>query len=259
MLGGLGFLGYAAGSILLWILAYGVTLPPLLKVLGPGALPGWADWRDLFSRNTRQLGAVGLFSGLEFAIYNFPYLLVPLLYGKGWALVAFDVFYKITRFGAAGYLAVNEGLLPAATRAIHEGDAVRIRRHVVVSLALSAVACVAGAVGVTVFGDLVFGLLLHDASRAPHTLRICMAATLLAMMFQACAGVLMINTGKGPVLARVATGMGVAMALLAVVASFGLGFERFMVAYTVLFACGSAVYFTLLTRSVRRVSEGRPW
>lgn len=259
MMGGLSFFGYAAGSLLLWILAYALTLPPLLKILGPGGLPSWKDWRDLFNGNTRQLGAVGLFSSLEFAIYNFPYLLVPLLYGKGWSLVAFDVFYKITRFGAAGYLAVNEGLLPAATRAIHMGDAGGIRRHLVLSLALSAVACATGAIAVTIFGDLVFGLLLHDASRAPHALRACMAATLLAMMFQACAGVLMINTGKGPVLARIATGIGAAMAILAVVAAFGIGFERFMIAYTVLFACGAAVYFVVLTRTVRRVSSGGSW
>jgi len=251
---GLSLAGYALISVGLWAAAYALLLPSLMNQLGGPSLRGAWDPGRALGAHGRQMGAASVFSIMEFCVYNFPYVAVPLIYGKGLGLIAFDVFFKITRFGAFSYLVPNESLLPANTRAIHDRDGRRLVRNIALGLGLSAASCVVAVLAVTWFGDSVFRLLLKDASRVPVSVRWCMAGVLVAMMFQAASGTLLLNSGKVVALARVSVLMGSSMALMSVLAALGhWPFQTFMIAYVAVFSCGAAIYVSLLVRSVRRI------
>jgi hypothetical protein len=254
---------YALIALALWPMAYALLLPSVFRLMGGGER-GWRHlWRPraAIAENGRMLGAASLFSLMEFGIYNFPYVALPLIFGRGPALVAFDVFFKVTRFGAQSYLVPNESLLPMNTRAIHERDGRKLLRNVAAALAISAVACAIGAGAVLLFGETLFRLLLKNAGLVPPTLRWCMAVILVAMMFQAASGTLLLNSGKMGVLSRVSLGMAVSMSLMtAAVVTLHLPFLVFMQSYVAVFSIGATVYFTLLVRSVRRLlGPHRQW
>lgn len=256
------FGGYAIGGLVLWLGAYAIVLPTLGRTLGGApTAEHWAP-RAALKDNAAQLKRAGVFSIMEFAIYNFPYLVTPLLFGKaGHALVAFDVFFKITRFAAVAYLVPSEALLPATTRAVHEADGRKLLKLLAVVFGLSLVACLVAAIAVTVFGDKLFGLLLGGRAVISPTVRICMAVILFAMMIQAPAGLLLLNTGRSAMLARIAPTVAAAMTVMCVaVAVTHASFDTFLVGYVSIFAVGAVTYFTLLATHVRRLLRpGGQW
>lgn len=251
---GLGFETYAWIVLALWAAAYAGVLSILVRVVGlPSSAADW-NLRQVLAKNKGQAGAAGVFALCEVAVYNFPYVAIPLIFHDAGALVAFDVFYKITRFGASAYLVANEGLLPVQTRAIHAGDGRAIVRNIGLSLAISALPCLIGAVAVTAYGDSVFMLLLGDAARVPGYVRLCMAAVLAAMLFRAASGTLLLNTGKAGLLARVSLSEVAAMVLMtASVVAVGAAFSEFLLGYVAIFAAISLAYFLMLARLSRRM------
>lgn len=251
---GLSFEAYSSIALTLWALAYGVLLVALMPVIGlPRTREDW-NVRKVLSESKAQLGGAGIFALCEVGVYNFPYFAIPLLFHSGPALVAFDIFYKITRFGASAYLVANEGLLPAQTRAIHQGAGPAIVRNIVLCLCISALPCVAGGVAVTVFGDPLFKALLGEASRVPGDARAAMAVMLAAMLFRAASGTLLLNTGKSNLLARIALGEVAAMGLLTLACGLlKAPFSDFLWGYVAVFGVVSAGYFLLLANLSRRM------
>lgn len=251
---GLPFETYAWIALGLWVLAYAVLLTVMIPVVG---LPsGREDWnvRKVLSESKGQLGGAGVFALCEVGVYNFPYLIIPTLFHSAAALVAFDIFYKITRFGASAYLVANEGLLPAQTRAIHQGVGRTIVRNILVCVGISALPCLIGVLAVSVFGDLVFKLLLSDAARVPVDARAGMAVVLVAMLFRAASGTLLLNTGKSELLARIALGEVVAMGLMTLAcAVLNASFAQFLWCYVAIFGAVSAGYFLMLVVLSRRM------
>lgn len=245
MLFGLSFLGYAALSLLLWLAAFAATYPIM------GGL-----WRGVrldegmrrLRNDIRAIRHTGVFSALETAIYNFPYMFVPFLYGASSAVVAFDTFYKIVRFGASAYLASAEATLPAQTRALHEGDRGRLAGRTAMALGLGALPMIVGILAVTVFGDFTFGHLLKKAGLIPETTRIAMGVMLAAMLIQTISGNLLVNTGKAALLARLSWVIAAGLALFsAAVMIFHLPFSTFILGYAAVYAAGAVAYGALLT------------
>ena len=242
---------YALIALAAWPVAYGVLAPPLIAAIGAG---NWREaWRpaEAVRENGRMMGAASVFSLMEFAIYNFPYVILPLLYGYGPALIVFDVFFKVTRFGASAYLVPNESLLPLNTRAIHAGDGRRLLRNVMIAFGLSLLGCAVGVLAVTGYGEVVFRTLLKNGGLVAPQVRWCMAVVLVAMMFQAASGTLLLNSGKMGVLSRVSLGMATSMTVMTIAAAtLRWSFIGFMEAYVTVFSVGAAIYFWLLIRSV---------
>lgn len=251
---GLPFEAYAWIALGLWALAYAVVLMVLIPIIG---LPRTrADWnlRQALSESRGQLGGAGVFALCEVAVYNFPYLVIPTLFHSATALVAFDIFYKVTRFGASAYLVANEGLLPAQTRAIHHRAGPTFIRNVLICLGISALPCLCGVLAVSVFGDPVFKLLLGDAARVSMDVRGAMAAVLVAMLFRAASGTLLLNTGKSSLLARLALGEVAAMVALTLACVLvKASFAQFLWGYVVIFGAVSAGYFLMLATLSRRM------
>lgn len=255
MLFGLNFKFYAILSLSLWACAYVATAPLLMTIwTGTRLTTGFQQLRrDIVAvRNT------GAFSILETAIYNFPYIFVPMNYTSASTTVSFDTFYKIVRFGASAYLASAEATLPAQTRALHANDGEKLLRLTINAAALAAPATIVGILSVTVLGDYTFGHLLNKAGLIPTSTRYAMAIMLIAMLFQTVSGNLLINTGKAAALARLSWWIAGALGAFSIgVAALRLPFSTFIVGYSSIYACGAIGYALLLYLRIQSLKLSR--
>lgn len=255
----LSFAAYSWCLLAAWAAALVILSSRLSSVTSWRTLRSFGAWKEAFSGQWGLVRQSGNFSLLEFLVFNFPYLLLPTLFGAGHAIVAFDVFNKITRFGAQSNIVTFEALLPMSTQALHAGEHARWRRITTTALAISLVSACLGSVFVLPLGDATFGLLLGDATLVPFWLRICMVAMLLADAFRAGGALLMLNLGRVSRLLPLSFGGAAAFATLTVVAGVGgVGFTGFMAAYVVIFAVTSLLYFHRMFASVRQAAPGEP-
>jgi O-antigen/teichoic acid export membrane protein len=258
MLGGMSFIEYALANVALWAAAF-TAAAVLLKGLRRGV-----DILDGFRRMRSELHSItgaSRFMLSEFFIYNFLYLFLPVKYGNPVVVLAFDAFYRITRFGVSAYGVVCESLLPRQTRALHTGDSRWLLRVTGMVYALAALPMIVGVLAVTVLGDQIFGLLYHNPDLVPPQVRICMAIMLFFLFLQAPAGTLMLFTGKSVQIARVAVAMGAIMASLAVIAFVSdMTFAHLLLCYVLLFAGGALTYLAMMVRNLQRFRKlGGAW
>ncbi|MFC7610857.1 hypothetical protein [Teichococcus aestuarii] len=119
LLAGLPLMAYSLAFVALWLAGLAVLFAlarrrvPLLAQQGLRARRGFSVLRQ----DLRGIAASAQLSISEFLIYIFPYYAIPLMHRDALALVAFDMFYKVTRFATTAYLTVSETLLPHQTRA----------------------------------------------------------------------------------------------------------------------------------------------
>ncbi|MCI3132738.1 hypothetical protein [Phenylobacterium aquaticum] len=256
MLFGVTFKWYAILSLALWAIAFLATLPIMTRIWTGTTL------RVGFRHLRREIVAVkstGTFSLLETIIYNFPYLFVPILYKSSTAIVSFDTFYKIVRFGASAYLASAEATLPAQTRAHHEQDGGRLLRLTTYAILLAAIPMALGVISVTIFGDITFGNLLKKAGLISTSTRISMALMLIAMLFQTISGNLLINTGNAAALARISWSIAGALGLFSiVVAAIHSPFSTFIIGYSTIYCFGAAGYTLLLLAKIQALPARTP-
>lgn len=200
-----------------------------------------------------------VFSLIEFAIYNFPYVLIPLAYGKGAPLVAFDLFYKLFRAGVTGNQIASTTVLPRQTRAFHVGDATGVMRWTRGAIALSVAAVSPLAIGLLLFGPQVLNLLLSGASVIGWTGIAAVVIATYANSFQNAAGSLLVHIGL------IRQGVAISYAVLAIMAALALAaalglfdVERFILAYATAYALGSAAWAVLAARAIERHFAATP-
>src|SRR6202007_2145832 len=112
---------YSALNLLAWILS-------IAALLWLARSYGFAPERGalqrglrLLRREVRGIRATVLLSLADFIISVFPYYLLTAT-RDATAIVAFDMFYKVTRFAVMSYLIGAETVLPRQTRAVHNED-----------------------------------------------------------------------------------------------------------------------------------------
>jgi hypothetical protein len=250
---GMDFSTYAWLGLLSWAAAFSLALPLMSGT--------WVRGLDSLGEGVRQIKAdlslvksTALFSALESLIYNFPYIFVPVFQKSTAAVISFDTFYKISRFGSTAFLAPSEAFLPQQTSAAFRRDKAALWKWITFAALVGAIPLVVGVVSVTVFGDLVFGFLLADASLIGEPERIAMAIMLCAMLFQTIAGTLMLNLGMASTLLRVASCVVLAMLILSVVAAWGQwDIGAFLLGYACVYLAGAAAYVLLGIVKVRQL------
>lgn len=248
---GLPFTNYAWIILATWVIAFLLAMPLISKA--------WSDQEQTVLTGLRHLGgqmklvgSTGLFSALESVIYNFPYLFVPHVWANPVAVVSFDTLYKIDRFGATAYLAAAEAVLPQQTAAVHGRDLKRLMKPTLTALIVGAAPAICGILAVTVFGDLVFGILLGKAELIAQPVRIAMAIMLAAMLFQTVAGTLLLNLGLASDLVKVTWPVIIGMTGLSVAAViWRFDFSAFFLGYALIFLAGSVAYAVRASLSVR--------
>jgi O-antigen/teichoic acid export membrane protein len=206
----------------------------------------WAGYSSL-------LRSSAVFSLIEFAIYNFPFFLIPEIYGKGAPLVAFDLFYKLFRAGVTGNQIASTSMLPRQTRAFHDGDEARLRYWTLTALLLSLAAVSPLALGLVGFGERGIHLLLSGANVMGAAGITAVVIAIYSNSFQNVAGSLLMHVGlirEGVLISYTILAV---MILLSAAAALGLlGLEHFILAYAIAYALGSASWTLMTSRVISR-------
>ena len=120
-----------------------------------------------FRGNGRQLLNSAAHMLSETYIYNFPYFLVPWVYGLGAPTIIFDTANKVFRSNYLIYSAICDLFVPRQTRAFSDRDAPTLVRATLMPMVLGAVPLIALGGLLVVFHERFFALLLGPAAVMP--------------------------------------------------------------------------------------------
>lgn len=180
----------------------------------------------------------------EAAIYNFPYLLIPLVYSTGVHLILFDVFYKFVRAAISANQVFSMGLLPHTTRHHFSGDRKALIDTLVRVLLLSLAGMIAMNVLIALLQPHILGVLLHD--RAGLVTPVMLAAITIASLANAIQntfGSYIVNIGEVSLARSLSLTIAAAFSLVALATwMLRLSFDTFVLTYAVTYLCGALAW-----------------
>jgi len=235
MLLGLSLLGFALLCMLVWLLAFWLAIRQLNRVAAKLRIVFLPSALAHALNNFPNIATTGLFSLLEFAMLNFPYILISAQF-RADSLIAFDVFFKLTRLGQFAYSVPTETLLPSQTAAFHMNDRQAVILNFFRMLALGSLALISLSAVILLFGDEIFTFLLKRPDYVDLPLRIAIVAMLSGSLVQMSAGMLLTGTGKYPLLVRataVTSSLMVGFAISTVLSH--MSFDHFLIGYVLVY------------------------
>jgi len=243
---------------LLWFVVCAACIVNLVRkaALAP-RLRGFASalaafWRD----SRREILRSGNYAVGELVVYNFPYLVVPLAFGLGAPTIILDTVFKIFRGATLIYAAGLDPLVPRQTRAFAEGDAVTLKRATWTAAILCAIPTLALCGLLLLAGDRLFALLLGKAATIPPAATLILVVLLIANLAQNVASNLLLHTGFFREIARVASFLVAAMAVMtAIVLVLKLDIVGFIGGYAAVYVAGAALYVGYVVRGPFRVAQ----
>jgi hypothetical protein len=218
---------------------------------------GMAARLRVFLRSNRtDLMHSGVSAASEIYIWNYPFLIVSMLFGLGAPPIILDTTFKVFRGCAMVFGAVCDILVPRQTSALAERDGRTLVRATLVAAALCAVPAALACLVLVFAGNRLFALLLGNAATMPPAtvpiLIVLIAANLAQMVTQT---VLTYN-GFFKDVARV--GLGVAAAMTGV-SAFALltrlDIVQFLQTYAAVYACGAVISVVLTIRGPIRLAH----
>jgi O-antigen/teichoic acid export membrane protein len=256
---GLPLLDYTIGFLLLWVCAL-LLLARLAQhrfglFTGASIRRGWQVLRE----DGREIAGAANLSLSDFLIYIFPYYALLAAKAGATALIAFDMFYKVTRFGGTAFFTVTETMLPHQTRAFHANDTRNLTRYIGLAFLLCAAPCLVASTLIYVWGDMIFGTLLgHPDIVSPH-MQLAICFMLVFMMLKAVSGTVLAGIGRLRPLAHRATTVLVAMLTFALISGLaGWSIDVFVTGYVLLYAGQAISYFLLMLQMVRGLRLADP-
>ncbi len=213
-----------------------------------------------FRANRSALAGSGAYAASDIYIYNFPYLIVPLLFGLGAPPIILDTTFKVFRGGAMVFGAVCDILVPRQTSALAERDGPTLVRATLMAAGLCAIPAAIASL-VLIFGaDRLFAMLLGHAATMPPAMTPVMIALLLANLSQMVTQSVLVHNGYFKEVGRIGLGMVAAMTGVGGYAILAhLDIVAFLQAYAVVYACGSVASLVVMIRGpIRRAYEGAP-
>ena len=176
---------------------------------------GFADrLRRVLPRQPPQLVRSGTYAASEIYTSNYPYLIVPMLFGLGAPPIILDTTFKVFRGGATIFGAVCDILVPRQTSALAERDGPTLVRATLTG---------GGAVQHSggdrlrhpLFGaDKLFAILLGNAATMPPATTPILVVLLIANLTQMVTHSVLVHNGYFSEVARI--GMGVVAAMTGV-------------------------------------------
>ncbi len=231
------------------MIARGALLPRIHGAIG--------NLRAFFRANRAQLLRSGVYAASEIYVYNYPYLIVPMLFGLGAPPIILDTTFKVFRGGATIFGAVCDILVPRQTSALAERDGATLVRATLLAAALCAIP--AGiACAILLFGaDRLFAFLLGSAATMPKAATPILIVLLIANLTQMVAHSVLVHNGFFREVARLGIGVSTAMTAVAAFAVIGhLDIVRFLAAYTAVYACGALAAVVLMIRGPIHLAHG---
>lgn len=254
MLGPLSFVGYGLCALAIWIATYAVLFVVMKKRYAEHiefATP-IQGLKKLMRGGISNMRYSAIFAISEFLIYNMPYYILAARPQASLTVVAFDVFFKCTRFAAMSYVIGSEFSVPLLTRAYHLADFDRLRKGILQLFVFNAIPATAGIVFIAVFGEAAFGLLLGNAQLVSPELRVLMVVMIILMLIQASCGSFLVSIGNFRALARRARLIFFAMtAWSAAAAISAMPLETYMTVYVAIYGVGAVSYLQMLRKLLK--------
>jgi len=242
---------------LLWFALLFICMSRLVRIgaLVPRPPRFWSTLTGFWRSNRAELLRSGNYAIGELTIYNFPYLVVPLAFGLGAPTIILDTVFKIFRGATLVYAAGLDPLVPRQTRAFAEGDAATLKKATLTAAILCAVPTLALCALLLFAGDRLFALLLGHAATVPPAVTMILVVLLLANLAQNVSNSLLLHTGFFREIARVATFLVAAMAVMTAIALLsGLDFVVFIGGYAFMYVIGAALYVAYAVRGPLRIA-----
>jgi hypothetical protein len=238
-----------------------VLMACLKRMIARGALrpriAGFAaDLRTFFHANRAQLIRSGTYAASEIYVGNYPYLIVPMLFGLGAPPIILDTTFKVFRGGATIFGAVCDILVPRQTSALAERDGPTLVRATLMAAALcsipAAIACV-----ILYFGaDRLFAILLGDAATMPPAATPILIVLLIANLTQMVTHSVLVHNGYFREVARIGMAVVAAMTGVGIFAVFAhLDIVQFLEAYVAVYTCGAIAAVVLMIRGPIRLAH----
>jgi len=259
MLAGLPLMAFLLLANLLWA---AIILSGLLRLARCGALT-WPSggivrsFRTFFRRNRPEALRTGAFSAADFYIANFPYLVVPLVFGLGAPTIILDTTFKIFRGTMIMYAAGCDVMVPRQTRALAEKDRRALIKATLIALTLCSLPALALCALLAFAGEHLFALLLGPAAVMPPATIPILIVLLLANLAQTVSNSVLLHTGYFRQLALIAAGLAVALTLMTLVALvLQLDIVGFLWGYALVFAISVALTVAALIRGPINAARG---
>ncbi|MDO8875795.1 MAG: hypothetical protein Q7V40_06775 [Pseudolabrys sp.] len=209
----------------------------------------------LWRANRADVLRSGNYAAAELTIYNFPYLVVPLMFGLGAPTIILDTVFKIFRGATLIYAAGLDPLVPRQTRAFAEHDAATLKKATLMATVLCAIPTAALCLLLWFAGDRVFALLLGSAATVPAAATPILIVLLISNMVQNVASCLLQHTGFFREIARVATFLVAGMAAMTgLVYATGADIVGFIGAYAAVYVVGAVLYVAYVVRKPFRIA-----
>jgi O-antigen/teichoic acid export membrane protein len=212
---------------------------------------------SFFRANRAELMRSSAYAASDIYIYNYPYLIVPMLFGLGAPPIILDTTFKVFRGGATIFGAVCDILVPRQTSALAERDGPTLVRATLLAAALCSIPA-AAACGILILGaDKLFAFLLGNAATMPPATTPILVVLLIANLTQMVCHSVLVHTGYFKEVARIGLCVVVAMTAVAAFVVVGhLDIVQFLEAYTVIYACGALAAVVLMIRGPIRHAYG---
>ena len=214
------------------------------------------DFVAFFRANKPQLVRSGTYAASEIYTANYPFVIVPILFGLGAPPIILDTTFKVFRGGATIFGAVCDILVPRQTSALAERDGPTLVRATLMAAALcsvpAAIACL-----ILYFGaDKLFAILLGNAATMPPATTPILIVLLIANLTQMVTHSVLVHNGYFREVARIGMGVVAAMTGVGVVALLGhLDFVQFLEAYVAVYTCGAMAAVVLMIRGPIRLAH----
>ncbi len=215
-----------------------------------------ANLRSFVRANRAELVRSGTYAASEIYTYNYPYLVIPMLFGLGAPPIILDTTFKVFRGGSVIFGAVCDILVPRQTSALAERDGPTLVRATVLAAALCALP--AGIVGVILLigADRIFATLLGNAATMPAAVTPILIALLFTDLTKMVAHSVLVHNGYFKDVARIGIGVVVAMTGVAAYAiATHLDIVHFLGAYTAVYACGALAAVVMMVRGPLRLAH----
>jgi hypothetical protein len=231
------------------------------RMIARGALlahiAGFAErLRSFFSANRAQLLRSSAYAASDIYISNFPYLIVPMLFGMGAPPIILDTTFKVFRGGATIFGAVCDILVPRQTSALADRDGPTLVRATLLAAALCSIPA-AMACGILIFAaDKMFAILLGNAATMPSATMPILIVLLIANLTQMVTNSVLVHNGYFKEVARIGICVVVAMTGVAAFTVIGhLDIVQFLEAYAAVYACGAIAAVVLMIRGPIRLAH----
>jgi len=215
-----------------------------------------ADLRVFFRANRAQLIRSGAYAASEIYVGNYPYLIVPMLFGLGAPPIILDTTFKVFRGGATIFGAVCDILVPRQTSALAERDGPTLVRATLMAAALCSIPAAIACAVLYFAADKLFAILLGDAATMPPATTPILIVLLIANLTQMVTHSVLVHNGYFREVARIGMAVVAAMTGVGVFAVFAhLDIVQFLEAYVAVYTCGAIAAVVLMIRGPIRLAH----